>query len=483
MCAIPKATAHDKFDHVLIDMNQLLHICLRKSRSEGHALTLLMKELDECCRMATPTKSLVLAMDGPPSASKLATQRLRRLQTIVRTERKLQQMDQLSSSGKRVFSKAKQNRKRRRYEAETQTLRITPGTDFMVLTERAILYWAWQRLQNKNPHHFLSRVKVYISPSTVAGEGEVKLLEWVLRQRVVGKAGGVGESIAILGGDSDLVLEGLVIPPAFTHNVFVLLPDGNRKYLSVSLWETTRTLAQFLPKDLKSEHYLRVRTDLVLLLILNGNDYFPKLRGSSGFHKVFHTYLRTLRDWVAKNDPEHHPPFLVEPESLTYNLPFCIAFFRHLEKLAPPNLLWRNATGVPGNVRSARAATPLAKFNSLVDAGFFPRPIRWKVIETNAENGDTNGEEEEESEDVADEGDIDDFEDSDDDDDDDEEIDGEEDEEDDDEIEEGKGLFFPIGLSSFRCSFVLLMIFPLPGCRSLDQKMTKALSLTKTWSF
>lgn len=361
-------------------MNQLLHVCLRKSRSEGHALTLLMKELDDCCRMATPTKSLVLAMDGPPSASKLATQRQRRLNTIVSNERKLLQIDQLSSSGKRVFSQAKQNRKRRRYETETQTLRITPGTEFMQLTERAVLYWAWQRFQNNNPHHYLSRVKVYISPSTVAGEGEVKLLEWVLRQQVVSKK----DSIAILGGDSDLVLEGLVIPPSFSHNVFVLLPDGNRKYLSVSLWETTRALYRLLPKDLPSDQVLRVRTDLVLLLILNGNDYFPKLRGSSGFHKVFHTYLRTLRDWLAQNDPEH-PPYLVEPESLTYNLPFCIAFFRHLEKMAPPNLVWRTKTAA--NDRAIRAATPLARFNSLVDAGFFPKPIRWKSVEVEDEDG------------------------------------------------------------------------------------------------
>jgi XRN 5'-3' exonuclease N-terminus len=62
---IPSQGAHDTFDHVLIDMNQVLHVVLRKSRSDGHALTLLMKELDAICTMATPTQSLVLALDGP----------------------------------------------------------------------------------------------------------------------------------------------------------------------------------------------------------------------------------------------------------------------------------------------------------------------------------------------------------------------------------------------------------------------------------
>jgi hypothetical protein len=411
MCDMPKDSAHDTFDHVLIDMNQLLHICLRKSRTEGHALTLLMKELDACCRMATPTKTLVLAMDGPPSASKLATQRKRRLQTIIRTERKIQKMDQLLNkqlnSGRKpkLFSKRKQARKRRRYKSETRTLCITPGTDFMKLTEQAILYWAWQRMQHNNPNHFLSRVKVFISPSTVAGEGEVKILEWILRQQSLpGTKRRQGESIAILGGDSDLVLEGLVIPPSYTHNVFVLLPDGSKKYLSVSLWETTRALSQFLPRDLPLEALLRARTDLVLLLILNGNDYFPKLRGSSGFNKVFHTYLRTLRDWLSDQDREHHPPFLVEPDSLTYNLPFCIAFFRHLERLAPANLLWSqkpmDAAELAAQQASSSRGTPLARLNSLVDAGFVPKPISWKVREA-IDGDEVDGEREMPEDDVV----------------------------------------------------------------------------------
>jgi len=395
---------------------------------------MLMKELDECCQLATPTKSLVLAMDGPPSASKLATQRQRRLQTIVRTERKINQMDQLSSSGRQVFSKRKQESKRRRYAAETRTLCITPGTDFMKLTEHCILYWAWQRQQNNNKNHFLNQVKIYISPSTVAGEGEVKLLEWILRQRKWDTGKHQGESIAILGGDSDLVLEGLVIPPSISHNVFVLLPDGNRKYLSVSLWETTKTLNQFLPKHLPSEATMRVRTDLVLLLILNGNDYFPKLRGSSGFHKVFHAYLRTLREWLADDDKDDQSAFLVEPEALTYNVDFCIAFFTRLKQLAPPSLLWsqqQNATGPDGEyIDHGRASriTPLAKFNSLVDSGFFPKPIYWKVLDVRGKSEDDFDEDDAEEEDFMEdeEGITHDLEEDDDEDDDEEDLDDDE---------------------------------------------------------
>jgi hypothetical protein len=365
--AMPKDTAHDEFDHVLIDMNQLLHVALRRSRSEGHALTLLMKELDACCDLASPRRSLVLAMDGPPSAAKLATQRRRRFSTIVRSDWKQQQLKRFG----RTLSKTQEAKKLRRLNTETKTLCITPGTAFMDRAEQTLLYWAWQRMSN--PRTRLSNVRVYISSSRVPGEGEVKLLDWILQKNRR------GDSIAIIGGDSDLVLEGLIIPPSSTHNVFVLLPDGNKRYLAVSLWETTRALSKFLPK-LVAADMMRVRTDLVLLLILNGNDYLPRLRGVSGFNKVFHTYLRLLHQWL--DDKKAHPqtPFLVDPDTLEFNLPFCIAFFRHLSQLTQPRS-FLDQTAESQDDRNARSRnSALGQLNNLVEGGFLPEPVRWQTV-------------------------------------------------------------------------------------------------------
>ena len=50
-------------------------------------------------------------------------------------------------------------------------LSITPGTPFMRKASQAVLYWAWQRL-NQNKY---KRVKWYISGADVPGEGEVKV--------------------------------------------------------------------------------------------------------------------------------------------------------------------------------------------------------------------------------------------------------------------------------------------------------------------
>eukprot|EP00559_Dactyliosolen_fragilissimus_P007545 CAMPEP_0184871610 /NCGR_PEP_ID=MMETSP0580-20130426/40819_1 /TAXON_ID=1118495 /ORGANISM="Dactyliosolen fragilissimus" /LENGTH=678 /DNA_ID=CAMNT_0027374295 /DNA_START=781 /DNA_END=2820 /DNA_ORIENTATION=+ len=360
----------DTFDHVLIDVNQLLHLTLRRSQSDGHALTLFIKELDRCCIIARPTKSIVLAFDGPASAAKLATQRRRRYGTVVRGELKREQLDILVKRGilfgneqdheheggvvdenrkvngnddangiklqsqtqtqtqtqkgmkymnKKKFKSRKTKKKREaKHIKDEKTLCITPGTHFMERAHDAFLYWAWQRLSN--PYGPLTNVRFYISPSTVPGEGEVKLLDWLLQagcglqhqENTVSseyflKHEGIvqrGDSVAIMGGDADLVLEGLVIAPRITHNLYVILPSTRSQSYAVSLWETTRTLSYLLGPNLDPNDMMRVRMDLVLLLIMNGNDYLPKLRGSLGFNLLFNTYMKLLKVWLKEEKAE-----------------------------------------------------------------------------------------------------------------------------------------------------------------------------------
>jgi len=476
----------ETFDHVLIDVNQLLHVSLRRARNEGHALTMVIKELDKCLHLAKPTKSVVLALDGPPSAAKLATQRRRRYGLVARAalkrerrkllENRIQKVNDASpqeghennkcvtstsSSSANMLNLLLPNRKRKqRYRInEEQTLCITPGTAFMDRAADAILYWTWQRLTN--PTSLLRRhqrnVKVYLSTSDSPGEGEVKLLDWVFQ---LGSQGGrqsinkreqhpngisistrnkrqvikPGDSIAIMGGDSDLVLEGLILPPSITHNVFVILPDGNKKSYSVSLWQTTLELLKYLPQGLtpnsvtstenseskniaptnnitypwsEEDLIMNVRTDLVLLLILNGNDYLPKLRGSSGFNKLFHTYLKLLRQWLdleeKKRDSQSNNgttplssrgenllatnrPFLINRETLSFNIPFCLAFFRQLARKAPKFIESSNADLLSYSGK-ANYVTPLGVFNNMMEQGLFPKPAVWSVIERNPKIG------------------------------------------------------------------------------------------------
>lgn len=352
--------SRDTFDHVLLDMNHVIHIIMRRSRGEDHVIRMLMSELDRILKMAVPTKSLVIALDGAPPAAKLATQRTRRYGTLVRTQWKLEHFDKLR------ITKRQRARKLRNYDAELNSLQITPGTELQASMEQTLLYWAWQRLQNR--HSQLANVRIYISPSTVAGEGEVKLLEWILQKPRH------GESVAMLGGDSDLLLEGLIIPPYWTHNLFVIQADSSRKYFSVSLWETTRKLQSWLPANAPAEQILQLRTDLVLLMIMNGNDYMPKLRGSKGFSKLCQIYQRLVRQEYSSGDNRGDGKIVgfVDPDSLSFRLDFCIKFFGELAPMSP---ISANSSWLVDVNRRDR--TPLAELNNIMEGGFIPGPRKF----------------------------------------------------------------------------------------------------------
>jgi len=360
-------TSEENFDHVLIDMNHMIHVVSRRSRNDEHAVRIIMSALDELLNLVVPSKSLVLAIDGAPPAAKLATQRSRRFGTLVRTEWKLEHFDKLK------ISKGRRARRRRSYQAEIQSLQITPGTEFQHLMESTLQYWAWQRLQHR--HSKLRDVRVFISPSTVPGEGEVKLLSWIMSRHRA------GQSVAIVGRDSDLVLEGLIIPPAWTHNVYVIQQlDTGRDYVSVSIWETTRKLMSWLPPQAPPEQILQVRTDLVLLVMLNGNDYLPKLRGSKGFTTLCQTYRRLLKEEFSKFDGKKSKGRLVglvDPDSLEFRLDFSIRFFEELHKLSPLQY-FRPPEDSQSNGEQSLA--PMGRLNNILDAGFVPRPMKFHVI-------------------------------------------------------------------------------------------------------
>jgi 5'-3' exoribonuclease 2 len=354
----------ENFDHVLIDLNQFLHVIVRNSRSDGHALVLLMKELDLLIQMATPTKSLVLAIDGPPSAAKLATQRQRRLEKIIKVERTLQRLKQ---------SPLRVARRKRSIVADTRTLALTPSTTFMKSVEQALLYWAWQRLSNRNSC-LPEGVHVYISPSSVPGEGEVKLLEWLYRH--TSHPHQINESVAFLGGDADLVVEGLMLN---RPNVFCLLPHVKRQYSCVSVWQLTRDLARKAGVRSLNELPQR-RLDWVLLILLNGNDYVNKLRGSSGFNSVLKAYHKVLR---------HHPNGgLVDIESLEFQLDFCIEFFQEISQNLIP-------FGDPDDAFS----TILNKLYQYAAAGYLPQPVKFEIkSDVNDENNEVDTDKEDDDE-------------------------------------------------------------------------------------
>jgi XRN 5'-3' exonuclease N-terminus len=386
---IPKATSNESFDHVLVDVNALLHICLRRSRSDGHALMLFIKELDAIVQYATPLQNLVLALDGPPGAAKLATQRNRRYQTVTRAELMTKQIDQILSVEHTKLSKTRKSKdrirklqtKKEKIQQELKTLQLTPATDFMRRAVLAMEYWAYQRLNSRSTVLTQNDVTILISPSTASGEGEIKLLEWLNHKPRR------GESVAFFGGDSDLVLEAFLVPLSSTHNVFVLLPDGNKRVLVVSIWEATRKLAS-LTRTNDFGSLIRVRTDFVFLLILNGNDYLPKLRSCTGFNRLYQSYIKLRRGGGGAVG------YLLDPATLEINVDFAILYFLELDRTAEP------LPPISRDEAVSIGITPLAIVNNFVASSLLPSPIKFLVDGGEPENANDAVDEEEEDDDT-----------------------------------------------------------------------------------
>ncbi|KAJ1630169.1 hypothetical protein T492DRAFT_97322 [Pavlovales sp. CCMP2436] len=149
------------YEHVLIDMNQVLHHAVRKANDVEHARILVFMELNVQLQRCVPTRSVVLAFDGPGPRAKLLTQRRRRA-------------------------------KRRTPAGKLSSDLISPGSAFMRDMHAAVTYYACRRLQNDEAYR---NVRWWISGSQVAGEGEVKPGFPDTR------------SVCVIGSDVDLVLQ------------------------------------------------------------------------------------------------------------------------------------------------------------------------------------------------------------------------------------------------------------------------------------
>lgn len=397
----------DTFDHVLIDMNQILHVILRRSKNTEQATKLLMVELDTLIQRCQPVHSLVLAIDGSPASAKVATQRKRRFSILKNTKFKLKHV------GKLRMSKRRRERRLRNYKSELRSLQLSPGTECMKSMESAILYWAWQRLQSQGKPYsrLLPRVRIYVSSSLVPGEGEIKLLEWINNYRGH-LSRNPGQSIALIGGDADLLLEAMVIPPSWTHNVFVLRPEeamnpnnkGNdnnssspnnssppktkrfRKKIMhcTSLWEMTLSLDDHCRKSIPKEYYnpeenpedqnllLQIRTDMVLLLMLNGNDYLPRVV-AVGFRGVLMSYLALLEEWIKRKGTSQNVG-LVDPNTLNFRSDFCADFFHILGRNAP-STRERNRS-----VKNSTQKTYQSMLNDMSAIGFIPTPLKFRIV-------------------------------------------------------------------------------------------------------
>lgn len=284
----------DSFDHVCIDFAQLIHTNARKSADPPMLVALIFQEVDRLLRTLVPRKSVYFAFDGPAPLAKLMTQRARRAKQRARDggaddapaagapadapapveEGPPPTAEELAAAARAA---ARQRRKARYRVARgdgVDPLAMAPGTELMAYLASSIEYWCVSRLQSDRRYEHVTAI---VSGPHVAGEGELKIIDY-LHTSVA-----PSDSVVIVGSDADIILQGVLT--TCVRDFFVYVGGAPRQpAMLLSVWVLVRLLDDLFPGESAA-----VRADFVVLCLLNGNDYLPKLRGSN-FPRLWNRY-------------------------------------------------------------------------------------------------------------------------------------------------------------------------------------------------
>ena len=284
--------SEESADHVYVDINTLLHDCMRHASSEEGFYQHLFRKLDALFRIVVPWKSVFLAVDGPASCAKCLTQRQRR--------RAHAQKDARSSKG---TGRGKGGRgKRGKWDGgrgmsseQLSNNMLTPGVPFMTKLTSALEYYAASRMASNGC--FASCEAVTVSGAQAIGEGEHKIVSQMLRN--AGTA--AGESHVISSGDADIFLLSLVQSACRQVRVVSDRPDasegGKRRRGTLQIWNA-EVLARYIQAELSrpgaprtSPEEATLRRDFALVSLLAGNDYLPELKCSLNPQQLWEQYL------------------------------------------------------------------------------------------------------------------------------------------------------------------------------------------------
>eukprot|EP01122_Echinamoeba_exundans_P016408 TRINITY_DN8301_c0_g1_i1.p1 TRINITY_DN8301_c0_g1~~TRINITY_DN8301_c0_g1_i1.p1 ORF type:complete len:779 (+),score=98.24 TRINITY_DN8301_c0_g1_i1:135-2471(+) len=256
-----------QFNHVMVDLNHVLYH-LASSASDEELIETTVAYLDDMLSLFPATKSVFVALDGPGPRAKFLVQRERREKNAERNP-------------------------------EVNTLKYTPGTEFMAKLQLATCAWAAQRAstpENKG-------IKFFVSGADREGEGEFKIYQHLMDIEFLQDFSDVApvsqdknpapkDSVLLLGTDSDLVVSGFRLQILKNVDICVMRMLTRRELQMIDL----RQLHTLMFGDLQGDPLMMI-DDVTLLSLLSGSDYTPRLLGYS-FKKAFLHY-RALRQKVA----------------------------------------------------------------------------------------------------------------------------------------------------------------------------------------
>ena len=292
-----KEAHQEQADHVYVDINTMLHDCMRHATSADGFYQHLFAKLDALFHTVVPINSVYLAVDGPACCAKCLTQRQRR--------RAHAQKDAKSAKGK---GKGKRGKWGADGASPLSNNMLTPGVPFMTSLTAALEYYAASRL---SPGGCFSRCHAAtVSGAQAVGEGEHKIVSQMLRNAAAATAGGSAEETHVISsGDADIFLLSLVQSTCRRVRVVSERPDESgqgkrRRGMILQIWNA-EVLSKYILSELKcpgtrsAPDEAALRRDFALLSLLGGNDYLPELKCGMGAQQLWEQYLSLRRKQFA----------------------------------------------------------------------------------------------------------------------------------------------------------------------------------------
>ena len=303
-----KIHTNNKYDYIYIDMNHILHNCIRKTTTEQEFMNKMFVSLNLILNNFIAMKKVIIATDGPAPYSKI----------IIQRQRRVKYLEQIGQTGEMNINYNKLN-----------PIYITPGTEFMKRIDENIRTYVNELKQN----YYYHNLDIILSLTDEPDEGEIKIFRLMKYFNH-----NVNSTHLVIGNDADLVLLAMAQHPIKDIDLLVKNKDkyemisvkniidshykSYSKYckynqeiydetLSDDMYELEKDLQELNKKELECDLEKNIRYDFIMLSLLMGNDYLPKVSWLN-FKSIWNTYTKTFRKYnTGLNNQENNVHSLI----------------------------------------------------------------------------------------------------------------------------------------------------------------------------
>ncbi|KAF7493417.1 5'-3' exoribonuclease 2 [Sarcoptes scabiei] len=208
------------FDNLYLDMNGIIHPCSHPENkpppaNEEEMFLAIFEYVENIMKIVRPKKLLYMAIDGVAPRAKMNQQRSRRFRAAQESYEKLIQIEEVKENLRQKGLAVPEKSESAHFDSNV----ITPGTNFMINLSDALRSWVNRRLSDDFDDTYEIWPKdlvVILSDSSVPGEGEHKIMDYIRRQKA-DKEYDPNLSHCLYGADADLIMLGLAThEPNFT---------------------------------------------------------------------------------------------------------------------------------------------------------------------------------------------------------------------------------------------------------------------------